>query len=97
MNFATEPAFNERMVSEFGFVRGEVTYHDTDARSYLCEPIGEEGSPIGVLYLYAVTTGTFPDDAAAYEKRDQLQAACAKIGLELVNDKRARRAAGTHH
>jgi hypothetical protein len=63
VNFGSAEEYRSRMVEEFGFSARDANSHTTIARSYLAEPLLQEGQPIGVLYFFSTEPQTFPISA----------------------------------
>ena len=59
-NFADQNEFNERMIKEFGFTRGELAKITENGRSYYAHPVFSGKKVIGVLYLFSTETNIFP-------------------------------------
>jgi hypothetical protein len=60
VNFASREEYDERMVTEFGFSRGEVQAHTRAARSYCAHPVLLGNALIGVIYLFSTERQVFP-------------------------------------
>jgi GAF domain-containing protein len=60
VNFNSEAEYENRMVTEFGFTKDELSQHTKEARSYWAHPIHSDNKLIGVLYFFSTETQIFP-------------------------------------
>lgn len=60
VNFLSLNEYRRRMVAEFGFTDLEARQHSGRGRSYVAEPLLNENTIVGVLYLYSHETQVFP-------------------------------------
>ena len=66
VNFHNPQEYTRLMSREFGYYPDESSFHDTEGRSYLCCPIGQDGTPLAVFYIYSTQEDIFPDNAINY-------------------------------
>lgn len=86
VNFENEREFTRLMTKEFGYYPDEVSFHDTEGRSYLCSPIGREGGAIAVLYIYSTEPNVFPNTATSYAQLPLVLSACSDLAHILEED-----------
>jgi hypothetical protein len=60
VNFGSTMEYEERMVREFGFSKGEIEKHTKQARSYWAQPVYSKGRLIGIIYLFSTELQVFP-------------------------------------
>ena len=92
VNFHNPPEYTRLMSREFGYYPDESSFHDTEGRSYLCCPVGQDGTPLAVFYIYSTQVDVFPDNAVTYPQLGLIQAACNDIAHLLGEDPRVQNA-----